>query len=106
MNRTCLAGLEIDRLTANDATERIIALARTRGRHIVVTPNLDHMIRLRKDRAFRDAYAAATLVLTDGMPLVWVSRLGNSPLPGRVAGADLVVPVLAAAERAGCSVFF
>jgi N-acetylglucosaminyldiphosphoundecaprenol N-acetyl-beta-D-mannosaminyltransferase len=106
MSRTRLAGVEIDRLTAHDAIDRIVALAHTRERHIVVTPNLDHMIRLRQDRAFRDAYTAATLVLADGMPLVWVSRLGNSPLPGRVAGADLVVPVLAAAERSGCSVFF
>ncbi len=106
MSRTRLAGVEIDRLTPHEAIDRIVALAHTRDRHIVVTPNLDHMIRLQKDRAFRAAYAAASLVLTDGMPLVWVSRLGNTPLPGRVAGADLVVPVLAEAERIGCSVFF
>jgi len=106
MSRTRIAGVEIDRLTPRDAVERIIALAHTRGRHIVVTPNLDHMIRLQSDKGFRGAYAAATLVLTDGMPLVWVSRIGKTPLPGRVAGADLVQPVLTEAERKGCSVFF
>ena len=106
MKRARIAGVEIDRLTPRDAIDRIVALARTRGRHIVVTPNVDHMVRLQKDRAFRSVYAAASLVLTDGMPLVWVSRLGNTPLPGRVAGADLVQPVLAEAERKGCSVFF
>ena len=106
MNRARLGGIEIDRMTLRAAIDRIVTLGQTRDRHIVVTPNLDHMIRLQKDRTFRAAYAAATLVLTDGMPLVWVSRLGNTPLPGRVAGADLVVPVLAEAERTGCSVFF
>ena len=106
MSRARLAGIEIDRMTFRDAIDRIITLAHTRDRHIVVTPNLDHMIRLKKDRAFRAAYSAATLVLTDGMPLVWVSRLGKTPLPGRVAGADLVVPVLTEAERMGRSVFF
>ena len=106
MSRTRIAGLEIDRLTPRDAVDRIVAFAHTRDRHIVVTPNVDHMLRLRSDRAFRSAYATASLVLTDGMPLVWVSRLGNMPLPGRVAGADLVEPVLAEAERKDCSVFF
>jgi N-acetylglucosaminyldiphosphoundecaprenol N-acetyl-beta-D-mannosaminyltransferase len=106
MSRARIAGVEIDRLTPRDAIDRIVSLARTRDRHIVVTPNLDHMVRLQKDRAFRSVYAAASLVLTDGMPLVWVSRIGKTPIPGRVAGADLVEPVLAEAERKGCSVFF
>ena len=106
MSRARIAGVEIDRLTARDAIDRIIAFARTRDRHIVVTPNLDHMIRLQSDHVFRGVYAAASLVLTDGMPLVWVSRIGKAPLPGRVAGADLVQPVLAEAERNGRSVFF
>lgn len=106
MSRSCIAGIEIDRLTQSDALVRIAAFAGTGGRHIVVTPNLDHILRLRSDAAFRKAYAAASLVLADGMPLVWLSRIGRVPLPGRVAGADLVQPVLAEAERKGCSVFF
>jgi N-acetylglucosaminyldiphosphoundecaprenol N-acetyl-beta-D-mannosaminyltransferase len=106
MSRARIAGIEIDRVTRRDALERIFALARTRDRHIVVTPNLDHMVRLRSDENFRSVYASASLVLADGMPLVWVSRLGNTPLPERVAGADLVEPVLAHAEREGRSVFF
>ena len=32
----------------------------------------------------------AELVVADGMPLVWLSRLLGTPLPERVAGADLV----------------
>ncbi len=106
MDRACIAGIEIDPITPRHAIARIAALARTRGRHTVVTPNLDHVIRLRSDCAFRDAYAAASLVLADGMPLVWLSRLGNAPLPGRVAGADLIQPALVEAERNGLSVFF
>ena len=106
MSRARIAGVDIDRLTPLDAIDRIVALARTRDRHIVVTPNLDHVLRLQNDHAFRSVYTAASLVLADGMPLVWVSRLGKAPLPGRVAGADLVQPVLAKAEREGRSVFF
>ena len=106
MSRVFVLGTEVDPITLEEAVSRIARLARSRDRHFVVTPNVDHVIRLRSDRDFRDAYAAATLVLADGMPLVWASRLTRSPLPERVAGADLVLPVLAAAERDGLGVFF
>jgi exopolysaccharide biosynthesis WecB/TagA/CpsF family protein len=106
MSRARIAGIEIDRVTPNAAIDRIVALAHTHGRHVVVTPNLDHMVHLRSDNDFRGAYSAASLVLADGMPLVWISHIGGTPLPGRVAGADLVQPVLAEAEREGYSVFF
>ena len=82
MSRTRIAGHEIDRLTPRDAVDRIVAFAHTRDRHVVVTPNVDHVLRLRKRSHCRSAYATASLVLTDGMPLVWVSRLGNTPLQG------------------------
>ena len=36
-------------------------------------------------------YAAdATLVVADGMPLIWASHLQGTPLPERVAGSDLI----------------
>ncbi len=40
--------------------------------------------------ALRAAYADAAMVLADGMPLVWTSRLLGHPLPERVTGSDLV----------------
>lgn len=65
----------------------------------LATINLDHLVKLRGDRAFRDAYAAQDLVVADGNPIVWLSRLARRPV-GLVTGSDLVVPLaeLAAAE--------
>jgi N-acetylglucosaminyldiphosphoundecaprenol N-acetyl-beta-D-mannosaminyltransferase len=57
------------------------------------------------DPAFRAAYAAADLALADGMPLVWASRLLPVRLPERVAGSDLVVPLLARAAARRWRVF-
>ncbi|MFI6599044.1 WecB/TagA/CpsF family glycosyltransferase [Nonomuraea sp. NPDC050536] len=33
---------------------------------------------------------SAEIVVADGMPLVWASRLAGTPLPERVTGADLI----------------
>ncbi|MCF3972238.1 WecB/TagA/CpsF family glycosyltransferase [Paracoccus salsus] len=65
----------------------------------LATINLDHLVKLRSDAAFRDAYAAQDLVVADGNPIVWLSRLAHRPVT-LVPGSDLVLPLsrLAAAE--------
>ena len=52
----------------------------------LVTPNLDIIRRLTRDRSFRELTAGATLRVADGMPLVWASHLQGTPLPERVCG--------------------
>lgn len=71
----------------------------------LATANLDHLRRLQRPGPFRDAYAAATVVVADGMPLVWACRLQGTPIPGRVAGSDLIRSLPAAAARHRRSVF-
>lgn len=70
----------------------------------VVTPNLDHAVLLKSNERLRASYQHAKMVLADGMPLVWASRLFGRPLPERVAGSDLGPGVLASAP-AGTRVF-
>src|SRR5262249_32142031 len=46
------------------------------------------------------------LVLCDGTPLVWASRLLGQPLPERVAGADLVPELIRLSARRKHRLFF
>lgn len=69
----------------------------------VATLNLDHLVKLGRDPAFRAAYAAHTHVTADGNPVVWLSRLAGTPV-GLVTGADLVRPLAALAARLGVPV--
>jgi N-acetylglucosaminyldiphosphoundecaprenol N-acetyl-beta-D-mannosaminyltransferase len=71
----------------------------------VVTPNLDHLRRLSADRKLRALYSHATLVVPDGMPLIWAARLQGTPLPERVAGSSLITSLSAEAAREGRSIF-
>lgn len=66
----------------------------------LATINLDHLVKLRSDPGFRAAYAAQDLVVADGNPIVWLSRLAGRPVD-LVPGSDLVVPLvqLAAEEE-------
>jgi N-acetylglucosaminyldiphosphoundecaprenol N-acetyl-beta-D-mannosaminyltransferase len=71
----------------------LLMIQKSQQPHHIVTGNLDHLCILETDREFRDAYASASLVLADGMPVVWLSKLirsQNQPaLPERVSGSDL-----------------
>jgi N-acetylglucosaminyldiphosphoundecaprenol N-acetyl-beta-D-mannosaminyltransferase len=47
----------------------------------------------------------ADLVVADGMPLIWASRLAGEPLPERVAGSSMVWSICEIASARGQSVF-
>jgi N-acetylglucosaminyldiphosphoundecaprenol N-acetyl-beta-D-mannosaminyltransferase len=106
-NRVSLFGITIDNVTMAEAVEAVRRLLEDgHGRHHVATPNVDHIVRLYKDPAFRRAYAGASLVIPDGMPLVWASRPLGRPLKRRVTGADLLPKVCEMAASMEKSVFF
>jgi N-acetylglucosaminyldiphosphoundecaprenol N-acetyl-beta-D-mannosaminyltransferase len=70
-----------------------------------VTPNVDHIVRFQRDSAFRSLYAGASLVLVDGMPLVWAGKFLGHPFKEKVSGSDLV-PALCAAAVGKCHRLF
>ena len=59
------------------------------GPRVVATANLDHIVNISKNDAFRRAYRRAWAVTADGMPVFLYARLRGLLLPGRVTGADL-----------------
>jgi N-acetylglucosaminyldiphosphoundecaprenol N-acetyl-beta-D-mannosaminyltransferase len=84
-----LAGLQLE-----GAVEWITAQARARNRAVVVTPNINHLRLAHTSEEARRAIAHADLQLADGWPIVAASRILGQPLPGRVAGIDLVERLL------------
>src|ERR1700690_4598603 len=71
----------------------------------LITANLDFLRRHVRDPESRALYAAADLRVADGMPLVWAARAQGTPVPGRIAGSSLLVPLVERAARSGRSVY-
>jgi N-acetylglucosaminyldiphosphoundecaprenol N-acetyl-beta-D-mannosaminyltransferase len=93
MNKKCtMFGIELDAISMDMAAEtlaRWLASSQARCRY-VVTPNVDHIVKLGNSPAFQAAYADASMVLADGKPLVLASRLLGRALRETVPGSDLV----------------
>jgi N-acetylglucosaminyldiphosphoundecaprenol N-acetyl-beta-D-mannosaminyltransferase len=101
--RVDLMGIAFDSVTEAGLLERVGSAMRAgRGGH-VITPNLDILRQAVRRPDVRGIVERADLVVADGLPLVWASRLRGDPLPGRVAGSDLVWSLPAVATRHGRS---
>lgn len=76
----------------DDALAAMLALVDGGGTHLVVTPNVDQVLRLERQPAFRRIFHQASLRIIDGMPLIWLARsLGAVGPLHRCTGADLLV---------------
>jgi N-acetylglucosaminyldiphosphoundecaprenol N-acetyl-beta-D-mannosaminyltransferase len=106
--RTEIANVEFDNVGMEEAVTRIVRMAQKTDRpRTVCTGNLDHLVMLEKDAEFRAIYAEADLVLADGAPVVWLSRLpGCRPLQERVTGSDLFWELARASASTGIRLFF
>lgn len=71
----------------------------------VVTPNLDILRRCERTPDIRRLVHQADLVVPDGMPLIWASRIQGDALPERVTGSNLIHSLSAAAAEAGRSIY-
>jgi N-acetylglucosaminyldiphosphoundecaprenol N-acetyl-beta-D-mannosaminyltransferase len=100
-----VAGLDFDALSEEQVVARIVGDLRDGQGGWVVTPNIDICRRISRDPAAGDLVSRASLVVADGMPLVWAARLRGQPLPERVAGASLIFTLSAAAAVHGKSVY-
>jgi N-acetylglucosaminyldiphosphoundecaprenol N-acetyl-beta-D-mannosaminyltransferase len=101
----CLDRIRIDCVTEAQVVQRIMSdLERGRGGW-VVTPNVDQLRILSERVELREMIDEVDLMIADGMPLVWASRIQGTPLPARVAGASLILGLTQAAARTGASIF-
>jgi N-acetylglucosaminyldiphosphoundecaprenol N-acetyl-beta-D-mannosaminyltransferase len=98
-------GLPLDSLTAEQAVDAIEGLILSGGTHQVATANLDFWLNSLADQHLHRIIAGCSLVLPDGMPLVWVSKMMGCPLAERVTGVDLVPRLAKLSAEKGYRIF-
>lgn len=95
--RVTLAGADFDLLTHDELIDHVVAAIRAEVGGTIVTPNVDICHRISRDAASGEFVRSASLVVPDGMPLLWAARLAGRPLVERITGADLIYSLAAAA---------
>jgi exopolysaccharide biosynthesis WecB/TagA/CpsF family protein len=99
-----LEDLRVSTRPLAETAARICEAAGSAAAQTVFTLNLDHVVKMRSDPAFRAAYSRAGLITADGFPVVLAGSLQGIRFD-RVAGSDLVGPICAEAARTAKSIY-
>ena len=104
MARVRIGRIWIDDLAFDEALSAIEELIGRGG--AVFTPNVDHVVTAERNEEFRAAYEAAELSVADGQWVVWAARVLGTPLPAKISGSDLVLPLAKRLGARGRSAYY
>ncbi len=103
--RVWILGVPFDPVGLKEAADRACSVVRAGGSHLVVTANPELVVAAQSDPELARAVRAASLVVADGIGVVWASRRFRRPLPERVPGIELMELLCARAAEEGWRVF-
>ncbi len=98
-------GVPFHNLTMDETVAWIEDHIREGGFHQVATANVDFLKHSLRDESLRDILCSCEMIVPDGMPIVWMSRLIGTPLKERVTGIDLVERLADVSARRGYGIF-
>lgn len=106
MARMKFMNTEIDNLTMPEALSAIDNIIKQNKNAYVVTPNVDHIVQLEAGGEICEVYKNADLILTDGKPLLWISKWYGTPIKEKISGSDLFPKLCQMAAEKGYMMFF
>lgn len=106
MARMKFMNTEVDNLTMKEALHEICRLIQLNKNAYVVTPNVDHIVQLERGGELTEVYKNADLILTDGKPLIWISKWYKTPIKEKISGSDLFPRLCALAAKKGFRMYF
>lgn len=105
MSRIHFMNIDVDNYTMAEAIDAIDELIQQNKNGYVVTPNVDHIVKLETNTELQKVYAEADFILTDGKPMVWISKWYGTPIKEKVSGSDLFPNLCERAAKKGYRVF-
>jgi len=112
-----ILGIPMDNLSMKETIEKIFSFIEEYPKNPyprqIATVNVDFVVNTLKFSLFKirhpellEILNLADLVIADGMPIVWASKLIGDSLKSRVAGSDLVPELAEEASKRSKSIYF
>lgn len=99
-------GIDVDIGTIGGLSQHIVDIAKKALKNSYVCVANVHMLTIaRSTQQFGDVLKNATLVVPDGMPLVWTQKLKGFTNPRRVSGPDLMLELCKLASADDLSIY-
>ena len=98
-------GIPFHNVTMDETVRLIEEQIHQGGFHQIATANVDFLKNAIADEKLRATLCSCDVVIPDGMPVVWISRLLGAPLQERVTGIDLVTRLAERSAERGYTIF-
>lgn len=104
--RTTVWDVPFDRVTLEQAVGKIEKLIVAGQPSYAITANLNYVMLHHRHAEMQRITEHADLILADGQPIVWRSKIGRAPLPGRIAGSEMIYRLAQQASFRGWGIYF
>lgn len=105
MEKQALLNTYINNATMPETVAAIEQMITTDKKSYVVAINVDVVVKIEEDPYLKKVVDNADMVLVDGKPLVWISKLYGKPLKAKISGSDLVPLLCEVAAEKGYRIF-
>lgn len=90
MGKINLFDIEFDNFNFKDFSNYIDEAIKRKEPKYIVTCNVDHVVKMKKNQNFSIVYKKADAIVVDGMPILWTSKLKRTPLKQKISGSDIL----------------
>ena len=89
-----IGSIDFSRLEKRQALDYINSSRELHAGGRVITPNMHFFSLIRKNPDLLELVNSHELILCDGVPIVWLSKLARNPIPSRIAGSDFLIEMM------------
>ena len=105
MEKQALLNTYINNVTMPETIATINQMIEAKKKSYVVAINVDVVMKIEEDSYLKKIVDNADMVLVDGKPLVWISKMHGRPLKAKISGSDLVPLLCEVAAERGYKIF-
>lgn len=105
MKKQALLNTFINNLDMSEAIKAIETMITLDKKSYIVAINVDVIVKIENDSYLKKIVDKADMVVVDGKPLVWISKLYGKPLKAKISGSDLVPLLCEVAAEKGYKIF-
>lgn len=92
--KTNILGVNVDALTMKEVMSKVDLYLKQDNYNMIFTPNPEMIMAAREDSYFKQVLNSASVVIPDGIGVVYASKLNDVKITERVAGCDVVFNML------------
>lgn len=105
MQKQALLNTYVCNIDMNEAIANIEDMISTDEKNYVVAINVDVVIKIEQDEYLKKIVDNANMVLVDGKPLIWISKMHRKPIKAKISGSDLIPKLCEVSSLKGYKIF-